>query len=511
MPTRYDSSRPRRHRRTRRRDLRRPQRRVRDRLHDVRGAQTVQSPTAICRARPGRATRAACYLVQRRHHRPIVSANSDLEGLPPAARCAFAGAGAEGTALLEIVHDIAPGAKLSFANADTDLAFNQAVNFLAASNDVVLDDLGFYGEPSDGTSMVSSNTANALNNRPIRFAPTSPRPATRPTSTTTAAYEDSRSRRHDDDGIASRPPAPVSADGDTTDVLGLGSQPYNLISLPQNGEVSIFLTWDDPFGGSANNYDLFLVQQSTGRVVARSTDVQSGQQDPVESLDYVNRGAQDRFAIVVQNVHDGARPKHLKCSRSRRRARRRGRGCSRRRGMSGTTTTRPRAASRRRATRGERRSSVVSVGADLFCLGGRPRPSRRAAPEESCLDIELDTSEFFSSRGPTLDGRPKPDIAAIDGVAVSGAGSFGTPFFGTSAAAPHVGGIAALRCKVRRVCSIARVQRSRPTPPAARSAICCLASDARRRRGQRPSGRDVQTRSPRSGRRCRYGKARARR
>jgi hypothetical protein len=87
-------------------------------------------------------------------------ANSDLEGLPPPAPvCAFPGAGGEGTALLEIVHDIAPGAKLSFANGDTDLAFMQAVNFLAASNDVVVDDIGFFGEPYDGTSAISRNTA----------------------------------------------------------------------------------------------------------------------------------------------------------------------------------------------------------------------------------------------------------------------------------------------------------------------------------------------------------------
>ncbi len=46
------------------------------------------------------------------------ASNSDLEGLPPASPpCGFAGAGAEGTALLEIVHDLAPGAQLSFANA----------------------------------------------------------------------------------------------------------------------------------------------------------------------------------------------------------------------------------------------------------------------------------------------------------------------------------------------------------------------------------------------------------
>src|SRR5262249_54432367 len=38
----------------------------------------------------------------------------------------------------------------------------------------------------------------------------------------------------------------------------------------------------------------------------------------------------------------------------------------------------------------------------------------------------------------------KPDITAADGVSVSGAGGFSSPFFGTSAAAPHAGAIAAL-------------------------------------------------------------------
>src|SRR6185369_14598353 len=97
--------------------------------------------------------------------------NRDLEGLPPAfPACGFAGAGAEGTALLEVVHDIAPGAQLSFANIDTDLAFVQAVDYLASTNDIVVDDLGFFGDAFDGTSVVSSGTATALNNPayPIR-------------------------------------------------------------------------------------------------------------------------------------------------------------------------------------------------------------------------------------------------------------------------------------------------------------------------------------------------------
>jgi len=53
-------------------------------------------------------------------------------------------------------------------------------------------------------------------------------------------------------------------------------------------------------------------------------------------------------------------------------------------------------------------------------------------------------AEPYSARGPTNDGRVKPDIVAPDDVAVSGAAGFPTPFLGTSAAAPHIAGMAAL-------------------------------------------------------------------
>jgi hypothetical protein len=370
-------------------------------------------------------------------------ANSDLEGLPPAA-CSFAGAGAEGTALLEIVHDLAPGAKLSFANGDTDLAFNQAVNFLAASNDVVLDDIGFFGEPYDGTSGVSANTAAALNNPsfPIRAYFTAV--GNDADEHYYGTYADSRVDGTTIGGITTAGHLHLfQRTDDTTDVLGLGAQPYNVISLPQNGEVVMFLTWDDAFGASGNNYDLYLVQQSTGRVVASSTDVQSGRQDPVEAIDYVNRGAQDLFRIVVQNVRDAAQSKHLNLFSFQPE-------CA----AAGPQTLAPprherhnyNTATRSISAQGDAGGSpvsVISVGA--ICSASAAAASRfSAVPDESCLDTSNSTAEFFSSRGPTLDDRVKPDIAAIDGVSITGAGSFTVPFFGTSAAAPHMGGIAAL-------------------------------------------------------------------
>src|SRR5262249_49165242 len=86
-------------------------------------------------------------------------------------------------------------------------------------------------------------------------------------------------------------------------------------------------------------------------------------------------------------------------------------------------------------------TSVVSVGAICSASGAA---AGRSSTNESCNDTSNSTIEFFSSRGPTLDGRVKPDVTAIDGVSVTGAGGFGNLFFGTSAAVAHMGGVAAL-------------------------------------------------------------------
>ena len=56
------------------------------------------------------------------------------------------------------------------------------------------------------------------------------------------------------------------------------------MTLAADAKVTVAIRWADPWGASANNYDLALYSGST--LVASSTDVQAGAGDPFEVIEY---------------------------------------------------------------------------------------------------------------------------------------------------------------------------------------------------------------------------------
>ncbi|MDP6421651.1 MAG: S8 family serine peptidase [SAR202 cluster bacterium] len=323
--------------------------------------------------------------------------------------------GAEGTAMLEIVHDIAPGASLRFANFATDIEFNAAVAYLAATSDIVIDDIAWFGLAYDQSSSISANTAAMLNllANPIRGYYTS---------------VGNHAQRHYQEPFTDSGQDGTALVGlggalhrfeqtaDTTDCRAFGPGVSNYIDLFNGWTATVFLSWDDTFGAAANDYDIFVRDGVTGVVVASGiTDNPGVTLDPLETVAFTNTsGVKRTYEILAQNSANLASPKTIEMFVFG------GVSCPDGSKLNFNTL------SSSVPAQGDAGGGVVSVGAI------------------NASDSGLDTIESFSSRRPTNNGALKPDVSAVDGVSVTGSGGFSSSFFGTSASAPHVAALAAL-------------------------------------------------------------------
>ena len=343
------------------------------------------------------------------------------------------GSGDEGTAMLEIVHDLAPGAQLFFATAFSSItSFAQNIRDLrTAGCDIIVDDVFYFVETpmQDGqVAPVVSNTnggvvIQAVNDVTAAGAMyfSSAGNSGNVNDNTAGAWEGDFV-----DGGASAAPLPL-----TGNVHNFGSATNN--QLLTNSRVNLY--WSDPLGGSANDYDLFVLNSAGTTVAASSTNIQSGTQDPYE--DAGNRTAGQRV-VILKKTGAAGRFLHLNANRGRLQF----------------------------FTPGQTHGH--SCAANAFGVAATPAANFAAPPNpsgpfpnpfNSANTIELFSSDGprriffnpdsspitpgnFSSTGGLL--RQKPDITAADGVSVTGVGGFGSPFFGTSAAAPHAAAIAGL-------------------------------------------------------------------
>lgn len=182
----------------------------------------------------------------------------------------------------------------------------------------------------------------------------------------------------------------------------------NTIWLGANQQTCVALRWDS-WPVTALDYDLYLTR-ANGTTAASSSNEQSGSQPPTELICHVNTtGVAQLYSIGIRrhNAPDPSPRFDLFVYPGPNLEYQVGEG------------------------------SVTEPGSSSFALA------------VGAVCWKTSGLEAFSSRGPTIDGRMKPDLTAPDWVSSFSYGPFSgcgadTGFAGTSAAAPHVAAAAAL-------------------------------------------------------------------
>ena len=196
-----------------------------------------------------------------------------------------AGSGDEGTAMLELIHDIAPGADLGFATAFNSLAsFAQNIIDLRADGcTVIVDDITYFVESNMQDGPIAQAVTTVRNDGAIYFSSSS-NSGNLPDGTSGTWQGD-----FDDEGAAT---GPLAGSGN---VHGWGQTgtPYNTLTA---GTQRVDLMWADPLAGSANDYDLYGLDAAGANVVRASTATQDGNDDPYEAIGSMSTG--QRVAVV---------------------------------------------------------------------------------------------------------------------------------------------------------------------------------------------------------------------
>jgi hypothetical protein len=346
------------------------------------------------------------------------------------------GSGDEGTAMLEIIHDMVPGANLYFATADTSItSFAANIEALQAVGcNIIVDDVFYFVETpfQDGqaSTVVSTSQGGAVTQAVNTVA--SEGVFYFSSAGNQGNLDIATSGTYEGDFVPQAAAAPLPAGNVHNFGSGAG---YDTITSPGDQVVALF--WADPLGGSGNDYDLYILDSTGTSILAASTNIQNGTQDPIEEIDSSNVVNNNQI-VVFQNTGAQNRFFHLELYRGELQVNTSGEthGHSAASGAYTVAAT-PAAASFGAPTpNGPYPGPFVSTDQiEYFSSDGLRHIFFNA-------DSSAITPGNFSSTGGTV--LNKPDITAADGVSVTGVGGFDNPFYGTSAAAPAAASVAAL-------------------------------------------------------------------
>ena len=361
----------------------------------------------------------------------------------------------EGRAMLQLIHDLAPEADLSFATAATgESEFAANIRALAEDGaDIIVDDVIYFAEPFFQDGIVALAVDDVVTQKGVAYFSSAGNNAAKSyesddfNSTNSTEIDsilkddstlDDALDRVDDNGNEVQGDFTVPAAGYSYHDFDPAPNKSDLrqqISLNPGQNIKLVMQWDDPFytvGAVDTDLDIFLID-SSDRVVAYSFNDNIAIRTPYEYLDFTNSSQSSQKYDLVIGKYTGPDPGRIKYINF------------------GSSVT-PEYFTNSSTIYGHAAAAKAeAVGAVRYDRQDRPEPFTSLGSTtffyEYLTDANGNPISVVRKNQPEI--RNKPDIAAIDGTDTTFFGfdydSNGLPnFFGTSAAAPHGAAIAAL-------------------------------------------------------------------
>lgn len=372
--------------------------------------------------------------------------------------------GDEGRAMAQTVHDLAPAASLAFATAFTgELGFAKNIEKLALQARVLVDDVAYFEEPFFQDGPVAAAVDKVAGKGVAYFSAAGNDNLIDGGGNEIASWEAPAFR--DAGGC---PPVVEKHEGfNGTHCMNFkpnaGEGPDTTFSIDVQGgaTLTVDLQWAEPWYGVVTDLDAFLLN-SESKIVSAAYEnnvgnpplKEEGSQKPVEVLQWENTAASSQTVRLVINRFSGLAPR-LKFALLEN-----GSGVS--------------------ETEYPKSSGEDVVGPTIFGHTAAQGAMSVAAMRYS----RSSQPERYSSRGPvhhyfkavkgTLPALPllpgetaiaKPDITATDCGATTFFASFVASeatwrFCGTSAAAPHAAGVAALQLEANPAASVSEIRQA---------------------------------------------------
>lgn len=326
----------------------------------------------------------------------------------------------EGRAMLQLIHDLAPGSSLAFSSVYNGQAdFAQQIRNLAnpaiGNAKVLVDDIFYFAEPFYQDGAIAQAVNEVVTTRGVSYFSSAG-------NLQNQAYETTNFNASNDTYYAG-----LFHDFDP----GIGVDTRQRITLNNNQRIIFGLQWDDPFytvNGVDTDLNIYLLDAGTNTVIAGSINNNINNKTPYEQMVFTNTSGSTKQYDVLIELKSGPAPGRFKYINF-----------------------------------GSNNSGPITSEYALNSTTITPHAAATNGMAVAAIPYyNQKISESFNSLGPTTilfnsDGTPKatpevrqkPDMAAIDGTDTTFFGSDvdsnGFPnFFGTSAAAPHAAAVAAL-------------------------------------------------------------------